>query len=98
MLQVHPQHQIYEGDPLFITCTASSLLHGSENLHLYLSQGTRLLSSGDAKLNHSMVALADEPAEFECKLEVGNVVKAATETVAVTGEWTSLSLPAQVGS
>ncbi|XP_041820625.1 platelet endothelial cell adhesion molecule isoform X4 [Chelmon rostratus] len=83
VLEIVPQYKIYEGDQLAISCTVSNFLHSSENVHLYLSQGTRLLSIGDTKVNHSMVAQAKDPGEFECRLEMGNVVKVTTKTVSV---------------
>lgn len=88
VLEIVPQDEIYEGDQLAITCTINNVSHSPASVHLYLSQGTQLLSSGDSKVNHSMVALAKDPGEFECKLEMGNVVKVATKSVAVTGELT----------
>lgn len=87
-MEIDPQYMIYEGDLLAIRCTISNFLHNSESAHLYLSQGTQLLNSGDAKVNHSMIVLAKDPGEFECKLEMGNVVKIATKSVSVTGEST----------
>lgn len=88
ILEIVPQYKIYEGDQLAITCTIRNLLHSSESVHLYLSQGTQLLSSGNTKVNHSMIALAKDPGEFECKLEMGNVVKVTIQKVSMTGELT----------
>lgn len=87
VLEISPQYKIYEGDQLNILCTISNFLNST---HLYLNQGTRLLGSGTTKINHSMVALAQDPGEFECRLEIGNVklVKVVNKTVSVTGEWT----------
>lgn len=85
ILKIAPQHKIYEGDRLTITCVISNFLN-SESIHLYLSQGTQLLSNGDTKVNHSMIALAKDPGEFECKLEMGNVVKVDTKRISVTGK------------
>lgn len=56
-------------------------------IYLYLSQGTRLLSSGDTKVNYSTVALAEDPMDFECRLEIGTVAKVTTKMVPVTGEY-----------
>uniref|UniRef100_A0A3Q3VZS2 Ig-like domain-containing protein n=1 Tax=Mola mola TaxID=94237 RepID=A0A3Q3VZS2_MOLML len=84
VMEIAPQYRIYEGDRLSITCTISNYLHSSQSIQLYLSQGTRLLSHGDTRVNHSMEALAKDPGEFECKLEVGNVVKVAKKTISVT--------------
>lgn len=88
VLEIAPQDKIYEGDRLAITCAIRNFLHSSESVHLYLSQGTRLLSSGNTKVNHSMIALAKDPGEFECKLEMGNVVKVTTKKVSMAGEMT----------
>ncbi|XP_070845429.1 platelet endothelial cell adhesion molecule isoform X1 [Chaetodon trifascialis] len=84
VLEIAPQYKIYEGDQLVILCTMNNFAHSSESVHLYLSQGTRLLSTGSTKVNHSMVAQAKDPGEFECRLEMGNIVKVTTKTVSVT--------------
>lgn len=86
ILEIAPQRKIYEGDRLTITCIISNSLHSSESIHLYLSQGTQLLSNGDTKVNHSMIALAKDPGELECKVEIGNVVKVDTKRISVTGK------------
>ena len=88
VLEIVPKSKIYEGDKLDIFCSAKSILHSSESIYLYLSQGNQLLSSGSHTVNHSMVALAKDPGEFECRLEMGKVVKFDTKAVSVTGEWT----------
>lgn len=69
-----------------ITCTINNLLQQPGSVRLYLSQGTRLLSHGTTAFNHSMTALAQEPGDFECKLEMGKVVKVATKRISVIGE------------
>lgn len=88
VLEIFPRSKIYEGDRLFISCTVRNFMHSFESVHLYLSQGNQLLNSGDTKVNHSMVALAKDPAEFECRLEMGEIVKFDSKKVSVTGEWT----------
>lgn len=62
-------------------------------IYLYLSQGTRLLSSGDTKVNYSTVALAEDPMDFECRLEIGTVAKVTTKMVPVTGEYDGEKTP-----
>uniref|UniRef100_UPI0037E9161E platelet endothelial cell adhesion molecule isoform X3 n=1 Tax=Semicossyphus pulcher TaxID=241346 RepID=UPI0037E9161E len=84
VLEIFPQHKVFEGDQLTISCTIINVLHSFKSVHMYLSQGTKLLSTGDSKVNHSMIALAKDPAEFECRLDLGNVAKVATKTVSVT--------------
>ncbi|XP_069569992.1 platelet endothelial cell adhesion molecule isoform X1 [Brachyistius frenatus] len=85
VLEISPQNKIFEGDRLDILCTVRSSLRNSENTELYLTQGTKLLSIGITKVNHSMVALAKGPGlMFECRLKIGNVVKETTKTVSVT--------------
>uniref|UniRef100_A0A8C6SIV5 Immunoglobulin domain-containing protein n=1 Tax=Neogobius melanostomus TaxID=47308 RepID=A0A8C6SIV5_9GOBI len=76
---------------LFTEMTITPVLDISLNIydhvdpvHLYLSQGTKLLKSGHTKVNHTMKVLAKDPTEFECRLEMGNVVKAETKAVPVT--------------
>ncbi|XP_034747020.1 platelet endothelial cell adhesion molecule isoform X3 [Etheostoma cragini] len=84
VLEIFPQSKIYEGDKLVIMCTFTNVLLGSDGIHLYLSQGNQLLSSGETTVNHSMVALAKDPGEFECRFEMGDVVKFVTKKVSVT--------------
>ncbi|XP_068607021.1 LOW QUALITY PROTEIN: platelet endothelial cell adhesion molecule [Brachionichthys hirsutus] len=99
VLEIAPHSKIYEGDLLFISCTVSNYLSSSENVHLYLSQGTKLLGSGDGNVNHSMVALADAPGDIECKLEMETIVRTATRTVLVTELFSTPTLtmaPAEV--
>lgn len=86
VLEIFPQNNIYEGDRLTITCTVSNSPQRSGTVSLFVSQGIRLLSSGKTRVNHSLTAVAKDPGVFECKLEMGNVVKVVNETVSVTGE------------
>ncbi|XP_044044731.1 platelet endothelial cell adhesion molecule isoform X3 [Siniperca chuatsi] len=83
VLEIFPQYKIYEGDQLVILCTISNSRHSSKNITLDLTQGPKLLGRGDNKVNHSMVAVAKDPGEFECRLEIGELVKVATKTVSV---------------
>ncbi|XP_035493462.2 platelet endothelial cell adhesion molecule isoform X3 [Scophthalmus maximus] len=101
ILEISPLSKIYEGDHLSISCTVRNLLFSSEGrpIHLYLSHGTKLLSSGGTRVNHSMVALAKDPGDFECKLEMGNVAKVTTKMVSVTELFSAPTLsmsPAEV--
>ncbi|XP_077427421.1 platelet endothelial cell adhesion molecule isoform X3 [Vanacampus margaritifer] len=85
IMEIFPYSNIYEGDRLDIMCSVKNLMpnvHG--NVHLYLSRGTLLLSRGDDYVNHSMIALAKDSEEFECRLEMGNVVKVDTKKILVT--------------
>uniref|UniRef100_A0A3P8WAJ5 Platelet endothelial cell adhesion molecule n=1 Tax=Cynoglossus semilaevis TaxID=244447 RepID=A0A3P8WAJ5_CYNSE len=86
VLEIYPQSRIYEGDVLSITCTIRNMAFNPSTapIYLYLSQGTRLLSSGDTKVNYSTVALAEDPMDFECRLEIGTVAKVTTKMVPVT--------------
>ncbi|XP_068583098.1 LOW QUALITY PROTEIN: platelet endothelial cell adhesion molecule [Cebidichthys violaceus] len=84
VLEIFPQSKIYEGDQLFVSCTFRNAMRTFRSVHLYLTRGSQLLSSGDAKVNHSSVALAKDPGEFECRLEMGDVVKFDTKTISVT--------------
>ncbi|XP_062293867.1 platelet endothelial cell adhesion molecule isoform X4 [Scomber scombrus] len=85
VLEILPIYKIYEGDTLDISCSLRRPQYSSQSTQLILSQGTQLLSSGTKdKLNHSLVALAKHSGEFECRLEIGNVVKVAKKNVSVT--------------
>lgn len=86
VLEVSPEDKIFEGDPLTIRCSVNTLQELPGRVELYLSQGTQLLSHGATSINHSMMALTQQPAELECKLEMGNVVKVAKKTMSVIGE------------
>ncbi|XP_031140445.1 platelet endothelial cell adhesion molecule isoform X6 [Sander lucioperca] len=83
VLEIFPQSKIYEGDQLDFLCTVRNVPQHPEG-KLYLSQGNQLLSSGDTKVNHSMVALAKDPGEFECRFEMGDVTKFVLKMVPVT--------------
>ncbi|XP_034096274.1 platelet endothelial cell adhesion molecule isoform X4 [Gymnodraco acuticeps] len=84
VLEIFPESKIYEGDKLDIFCSVKNNPRSTESINLYLSQGSQLLSSGYSTVNHSMVALAKDPEEFECRLEMGNVRKFDTKAVSVT--------------
>ncbi|XP_077574483.1 platelet endothelial cell adhesion molecule isoform X2 [Stigmatopora nigra] len=85
VLEILPYSKIYEGDRLDIMCSIRDLMPEMQgNVHLYLSRGTQLLRRGNTNVNHSMIALAKDTEEFECRLEMGNVVKVDTNKVAVT--------------
>ncbi|XP_040002657.1 platelet endothelial cell adhesion molecule isoform X2 [Xiphias gladius] len=101
VLEVFPQSKIYEGDHLNILCTIRNFLQSSESrpIKLFLSQGSQLLSSQNTTFNHSMVALAKNPGDFDCRLEIGRVVKVAKQAVAVTELFSAPTLtmsPAEV--
>ncbi|KAM8772648.1 platelet endothelial cell adhesion molecule isoform 3-T4 [Acanthopagrus schlegelii] len=82
-LDIDPENDVYEGDQLNILCKVINFEHSHESVRLLLIQGTQILSSGVTNVSHSMVAQANDPEEFECKLEMGNVVKTATKRISV---------------
>ncbi|XP_061685879.1 platelet endothelial cell adhesion molecule isoform X3 [Syngnathoides biaculeatus] len=85
VLDIFPFKNIYEGDKLDIMCTVRDVVPGVHgNVRLYLSRGTQLLSRGDTNVNHSMIALAKDSEEFECRMEMENVVKVDTKRISVT--------------
>ncbi|KAM8879049.1 platelet endothelial cell adhesion molecule isoform 3-T3 [Spinachia spinachia] len=84
VLEILPHSKIYEGDELFISCTVQNPQPTYEGVHLYLSQGNQLLSRGDTKVNHSSIALANDIRDFECRLQMGGVVRSDTGTISVT--------------
>lgn len=71
-------------------CTISTFPKNSDGIQLYLIQGTQILGKETQKkeINHSMVALAKDPGEFECRFKIGKLVKVTNKTVSVAGEWT----------
>ncbi|XP_030289731.1 platelet endothelial cell adhesion molecule isoform X3 [Sparus aurata] len=82
-LDIDPVTRVYEGDQLNILCKVNGLQHSDESVRLLLIQGIQILSSGLTNVSHSMVAQANYAEEFECKFEMGNVVKTATKTISV---------------
>ncbi|XP_036965634.1 platelet endothelial cell adhesion molecule isoform X3 [Acanthopagrus latus] len=82
-LDINPENDVYEGDQLNILCKVINSEHSHESVRLLLIQGTQILRSGVTNVSHSMVAQANDPEEFECKLEMGNVVKTATKRISV---------------
>ncbi|XP_072319334.1 platelet endothelial cell adhesion molecule isoform X2 [Eucyclogobius newberryi] len=84
VLDIFPQYKVYEGDQLTLSCGVKDLYNHFDSVYVYLSQGTKLLKSGQNQVNHTMKVLAKDSAEFECQLETGNVVKAVTKAVPVT--------------
>ncbi|XP_030001486.1 platelet endothelial cell adhesion molecule isoform X3 [Sphaeramia orbicularis] len=84
VLEIFPLQDIYEGDRLDIFCTVKNVPRNTNNLDVYLSQGDQLLSSGITEANHSMTALAKDSGEFECRLQMGHVVKPVSKKVSVT--------------
>ncbi|XP_041839653.1 platelet endothelial cell adhesion molecule isoform X3 [Melanotaenia boesemani] len=84
VLEVSPKNNIYEGDPLTITCTIRNFLPTSQSINLILSEGTRMLDHGGSSINHNMTAPASVTSlTFECMLTVKNVKKVDTKTVSV---------------
>ncbi|XP_061581034.1 platelet endothelial cell adhesion molecule isoform X2 [Cololabis saira] len=84
-LEITPKNNIYEGDPLNITCTVKNGLRSSENTELLLIQNDKILSKGTTSISYSGIAQATAPdLNFVCKLKVRKVVKADKDTVSVT--------------
>lgn len=86
VLKIDPLSNIYEGDHLNILCTTSSHVGSSREVHLDLSHGTKLLDRGSPKVNHSMIILAKDTQDFECRQKIDKVVKVTTKNISVTGE------------
>lgn len=53
---------------------------------LYLMQGTKVLSKGSLKVNHSLLVRDQGPANFTCKMLVRDVVKKTSKNISVVGE------------
>ncbi|XP_040891547.1 platelet endothelial cell adhesion molecule isoform X3 [Toxotes jaculatrix] len=83
VLEISPQSKIYEGDHLNVLCTIRGFPKSYGTVRLYLNHGDRLLGTGNTEVNHSLVALAKDPGDFECKLEMGRISKVDTKTVSV---------------
>lgn len=90
VLEIAPPQKIYEGDQLAITCSVNGSQRSTESVQLFLNQGTNILRNGSNKINHSIVAMASEPAKFECEMELKKMVKITSKTISVTGELTGM--------
>ncbi|XP_027138906.1 platelet endothelial cell adhesion molecule isoform X3 [Larimichthys crocea] len=84
-LDISPQHNIYEGDQIDITCSVINFPQRSYKSNLYLSQGDKILKVEEkTTFTHSMIIKAKDSVLFECGLEMGNVKKVTTKKVSVT--------------
>lgn len=90
VLEIFPHSKIYEGDELFVSCSVKGP-PPTDKMHLYLSRGNQLLDRGNTTVSHRGIALAKDIGDFECRLEIGSVVKNDQGTISVTGEWTEES-------
>lgn len=87
VLEITGPRKIYEGDQLFLTCGTNTSLPGMSRTIVILKQGTKLLSRGFLRVNHSLLVLAKDPADFTCEAIVNRVVKAASKNISVAGEF-----------
>lgn len=89
-LKISPNSTIYEGDHLNISCSAKNVHSSSEGYKLFLSQGTKLLRTGNSTINHNMVAVpkASKALTFDCRVVVRNVEKYSEKNISVIGKWT----------
>ncbi|CAI5679067.1 unnamed protein product [Oreochromis niloticus] len=85
VLKISPDSTIYEGDHLNISCSAQNFHSSSEGYKLFLSQGTKLLRTGNSTINHNMVAVpkVSEALTFDCRVEMRNVEKYTKKTISV---------------
>lgn len=86
VLEIKGPQKVYEGDQLFLTCNVNSSLPSTKYVNLLLKQGTKFLSEGYPKVNHSSVVLAEGQADFKCELDIDRVVKTASKNIPVAGE------------
>ncbi|CAL8333476.1 unnamed protein product [Lota lota] len=83
VLEIRPVQEIFEGDQLSVYCRIEGYHRDPDSIKLILSHGTRLLKTGRNQINSSIDVFPEDSGEFECRLEIGNVVKTATETLSV---------------
>uniref|UniRef100_A0AAQ4QJB5 Ig-like domain-containing protein n=1 Tax=Gasterosteus aculeatus aculeatus TaxID=481459 RepID=A0AAQ4QJB5_GASAC len=83
VLEIFPHSKIYEGDELFVSCSVKGP-PPTDKMHLYLSRGNQLLDRGNTTVSHRGIALAKDIGDFECRLEIGSVVKNDQGTISVT--------------
>uniref|UniRef100_A0A3P8ZQV5 Ig-like domain-containing protein n=1 Tax=Esox lucius TaxID=8010 RepID=A0A3P8ZQV5_ESOLU len=76
--------KIIEGDNLTISCSVNGNKQNSSEAKMHLLKGSTMLSFGETSTTHSMTAMAEDSGKFECMLEMGTVLKQATEHVIIT--------------
>lgn len=86
VLEITGPQKIYEGDQLFLTCSINTSLPSTSYANVLLKQGTKLLSKGFLKVNHSLLVLDKDSADFKCEVIVKRVVKTTSKNISVAGE------------
>lgn len=86
VLEITGPQRIYEGDQLFLSCSINTSLPNMSDASLYLTQGTKVLSKGFLKLNHSLLVRNQGPANFTCKLFVKDLLKRTSKMISAFGE------------
>ncbi|XP_075891792.1 platelet endothelial cell adhesion molecule isoform X3 [Nelusetta ayraudi] len=99
VLEITGPQKIYEGDQLFLTCSINTSLPSTSHANVLLKQGTKLLSKGLLKVNHSLLVLDKDSADFECEVIVKRVVKTTSKNISVAELFSAPTLtmsPAEV--
>lgn len=88
VLEISPENNVYEGDPLNVSCRVETSGLNSENIEVYLSQdgNSRWLSMGKTNTKHRMTATGPQ-LTFECMMTMEHLKKSERRNVTVIGEW-----------
>ncbi|XP_066560390.1 platelet endothelial cell adhesion molecule isoform X2 [Amia ocellicauda] len=86
IMEIHPSHNIIEGDALTIVCRSSTDPRFQAGaVKIFLRKGDKILKAGNGSVSHSMIAQADDSGEYECKAEnERRVRKSAKKILRVT--------------
>ncbi|XP_011482365.1 platelet endothelial cell adhesion molecule isoform X1 [Oryzias latipes] len=84
VLEISPENNVYEGDPLNISCRVETSGLNSENIEVYLSQdgNSRWLSMGKTNTKHRMTATGPQ-LTFECMMTMEHLKKSERRNVTV---------------
>uniref|UniRef100_A0A3B3BKT8 Platelet endothelial cell adhesion molecule-like n=1 Tax=Oryzias melastigma TaxID=30732 RepID=A0A3B3BKT8_ORYME len=84
VLEISPENNVYEGDPLIISCRVEPSEHIFGNIEVYLSQdgNSRWLSMGKMDTEYSMTATSPL-LTFECMMTLENLKKSERKNVTV---------------
>ncbi|XP_075888861.1 platelet endothelial cell adhesion molecule-like [Nelusetta ayraudi] len=99
VLEITGPQKIDEGDQLSLTCSINTSLPSTSRAKLLLMQGTKHLSEGFPKVNHSLLVLDKGPSNFTCKPVLKDVVKRTSKNISVAELFSAPTLtlsPAEV--
>ncbi|XP_061086960.1 platelet endothelial cell adhesion molecule isoform X4 [Conger conger] len=81
-IEIQPSTNVIEGDILNITCKVIGSLY--ESVNVYVSKDNKLLQTGLGRSVFSKKMLSDDSGTYECKLQMGNLLKTVNSSVVVS--------------